>query len=221
MLRVASSKRGGAFLLNKQGFDLWADNYDQTVQLSEESNLYPFAGYKRVLNTIFNEVMQKSTSKVLDIGFGTGILTQKLYDHGHQVDGIDFSAKMIEIAQSKMPLANLIEYDFTNGLPDEVKEEKYDSIISTYALHHLTDAGKVEFITELLRLLKVGGKIFIGDIAFQTRVDLEKCKADSIDYWDSDEFYFVADEIFASLKGKCNCEFHSMSHCGGVFVISN
>ena len=80
-------------MLNKQGFDLWANEYDQTVQVSEESNLYPFAGYKEILNTIFNEVMQKEKSKVLDIGFGTGVLTNKLYENGHQVDGIDFSGR--------------------------------------------------------------------------------------------------------------------------------
>ena len=65
-------------MLNKQGFDLWANEYDRTVRVSEESNLYPFAGYKEILNTIFNEVMQKEKSKVLDIGFGTGVLTHKL-----------------------------------------------------------------------------------------------------------------------------------------------
>lgn len=80
-------------MLNKQGFNLWADHYDKTVQLSEESNVYPFAGYKEVLNSVFNEVMQKKHAKVLDIGFGTGILTNKIYENGHQVDGIDFSSK--------------------------------------------------------------------------------------------------------------------------------
>ncbi|KYC94324.1 hypothetical protein B4102_3675 [Heyndrickxia sporothermodurans] len=68
-------------MLSKQGFDLWANDYDQTVQLSEENNQYPFAGYKEILNTIFNEVMQKPSSHVLDIGFGTGVLTTKLYEH--------------------------------------------------------------------------------------------------------------------------------------------
>ena len=40
-------------LLNKEGFDLWADGYDQTVQHSEEKYQYPFAGYKAILNKIF------------------------------------------------------------------------------------------------------------------------------------------------------------------------
>ena len=47
-------------MLSNQGFNLWADNYDKTVQISEENNLYPFAGYKKILNVIFNEAMQKA-----------------------------------------------------------------------------------------------------------------------------------------------------------------
>lgn len=42
-------------MLGKHGFDLWANHYDQTVQISEDENRYPFAGYKQILNLIFNE----------------------------------------------------------------------------------------------------------------------------------------------------------------------
>lgn len=205
-------------MLSNQGFNLWADNYDQTVQLSEENNLYPFAGYKKILNVIFNEAMQKEGSEILDIGFGTGVLTSKLYANGHQIDGVDFSSKMISIAQSIMPSANLIEWDFSKGLPPEMLGKKYDSIISTYALHHLTDEEKITFINSLIPLLKKDGKIFIGDIAFETREKLNKCRQDSIEYWDYDEFYFVYDELNSSLENAC--EFYPISHCGGVFIIS-
>lgn len=88
-------------MLNKQGFNLWAENYDQTVKISEDNNAYPFAGYKEILNVIFNELMQKPFSHVLDIGFGTAVLTSKLYEHGQKIDGVNFSSKMISIAQEK------------------------------------------------------------------------------------------------------------------------
>lgn len=207
-------------MLSNKGFDLWANHYDQTVQVSEENDLYPFAGYKNILNAIFNEVMQKENSRVLDIGFGTGILTHRLYEHGHQIDGIDFSAKMIEIAQSKMSEANLVEWDFTNGLPEVIKAKTYDSIVSTYALHHLTDEEKVEFIRSLLDLLPEDGKIYIGDIAFQSREKLEICREANLDHWDDDEYYFVFDELQAALQSYCKCVFYPFSHCGGVIIIS-
>lgn len=208
-------------LLNQQGFNLWADGYDKTVQLSEESHQYPFAGYKAVLNMILNEVMSIPKSTILDIGFGTGVLTAKLYDNGHTINGLDFSSKMIDIAKEKMPDANLMEWDLSKGLPAELLRQKYDAIISTYALHHFTDEMKVHYITALLQQLTPAGKIFIGDIAFETRAQLEKCRQDSIDFWDDDEFYFVHEEISALLKGVCQLDFYPISHCGGVFVLSN
>ena len=36
-------------MLNQNGFNLWADNYDKSVGLSDEENTYPFAGYKRLV----------------------------------------------------------------------------------------------------------------------------------------------------------------------------
>lgn len=208
-------------MLNNTGFNLWADNYDQTVKVSEESNLYPFAGYKEILNTIFNTVMNKEKADVLDIGFGTGVLTNKLYENGHQIDGLDFSSEMISIAQAKMPEANLMEWDILNGLPAALQEKKYDFIVSTYTLHHLNDEEKITFIRELLSHLKTGGQLLIGDIAFGTREQLKACRAAHVEHWDEDEFYFVADELKAALGDVCKCDFHEISHCGGVMVLSH
>ncbi len=97
---------------------------------------------------------------VLDIGFGTGVLTHKLYENGHQVDGIDFSGEMIAIAQTKMPRANLIEWDISNGLPDEMLSMKYDAIVSTYALHHLTDEAKIDIYSTAFTFVKHWWKDF-------------------------------------------------------------
>lgn len=206
-------------MLNKQGFDLWAGQYDKTVQLSEENKQYPFAGYKEILNTIYNEISERENSEVLDIGFGTGILASQLYENGHPIDGIDFSSEMIAIAKAKMPEANLLEWDITEGLPNELAGRKYDAIVSTYALHHLSDEQKVDFLKNLRPLLKAEGKIYIGDIAFQTRADLEKCRKDSEGYWDESEHYFVYEEIKNSLENLFHCEFYPLSHCGGVIVL--
>lgn len=207
-------------MLNSKGFDLWANDYDKTVEVSEENHTYPFAGYKEILNRIFNEVMKKDQAKVLDIGFGTGILTEKIYGNGHTIDGLDFSAEMIAISKEKMPLANLMEWDITNGVPDFVQDKKYDFIISTYTLHHLPDQDKVEFIKNLLPLLSENGKILIGDIAYETREKLEISKKENQAYWDSDEFYFVYEEVHEALKNSAKCEFYPLSHCGGLLILA-
>ncbi|MDE7328069.1 MAG: class I SAM-dependent methyltransferase, partial [Lachnospiraceae bacterium] len=109
-------------MLDHTGFNLWANDYDKTVSLCEEDNEYPFAGYKSVLNTIYNRIRTGGGKCILDIGFGTGILSKRLYDEGVQIYGIDFSEEMIKLAKEKMPDATLLEYDFSKGLPGALKE---------------------------------------------------------------------------------------------------
>lgn len=203
-------------MLDNQGFDLWADGYDESVGLSDEENTYPFAGYKNVLNAIYKELLKSGAKTVLDIGFGTGTLTCRLYEKGIYIYGQDFSSQMIKIAQEKMPEAHLYAGDFTNGLCQDLLKNKYDAIIATYSLHHLTDEEKIPFIKSLLSLLNPGGQILIGDVAFESREDLEACKGKSLAYWDNEEYYFVYDELKASFPSM---SFEKYSFCAGVLTI--
>ncbi len=203
-------------MLNDKGFDLWADGYDKSVGVSDEQSTYPFAGYRQVLNTIYSAVLSAGRKTVLDVGFGTGNLTAKLYEQGCTIFGQDFSRRMIELAQRKMPDALLCCGDFAKGLVPALSQRRYDAIIATYSLHHLDDARKVAFLRELLPLLNEGGCIYIGDVAFSTRADLENCRASVGDDRDSDEIYFVYDELHAALPELC---FERMSPCAGVLTL--
>lgn len=202
-------------MLKSDGFNLWANAYDKSVNLSEEANEYPFAGYKDVLGTIYQIIKKGNGNKILDIGFGTGILSKKLYDDGCDIYGIDFSEKMIEIAKSKMPNAALIQYDFTKGLPDSIINETFDFIICTYAIHHLDHPQQVAFIQKLLQLLTKNGAVLIGDVAFQTQNELEKCKKESDNLWDQDEVYPIIDQFKADFP---NMEYQQISFCSGVLI---
>lgn len=201
-------------MLNNKGFDLWADGYDKSVGLSDEENTYPFAGYKNVLNTIFNEIMSVEYATVLDIGFGTGVLTNRLYQCGCEIYGQDFSQRMIELAGEKMPGAHLYQGDFSKGLVPELYQNTYDYIVGTYSIHHLTDDEKIVLFKSLFPLLKENGKILIGDVAFHTRTELEECKIASGDEWDDEEVYFVFEEMDKAFPEKV--EFQPISHCAGV-----
>ena len=136
--------------MNQQEFDIWAGSYDKSVGLSDEQNTYPFAGYRQVLNEIYRGVLSQPAKTVLDIGFGTGVLTAKLYQQGCRIFGQDFSQKMIEMAQKKMPQAQLYQGDFSHGLAEPLTQRTYDAIVATYSLHHLEDGQKVLFLQNLL-----------------------------------------------------------------------
>ena len=203
-------------MLDNKGFDVWAEEYDTSVKLSNEDNTYPFAGYNEIIYKIYKKVISKSNATVLDIGFGTGTLSQKLYQYGCDIYGQDFSLKMIELASNRMPNASLYQGDFTKGVVEQLKQRLYDFIIATYSIHHLKRDEKVKFLHELLSLLNKNGMILIGDVMFETQKELEKCREELLDKWDNDEFYCVVSDL---KKEFPNLQFERISFCSGIISL--
>ncbi len=199
-------------------FDQWAPSYDEDVQDSDENQQYPFAGYENVLNEIEHRIVTMKAKKILDIGIGSGTLAKRLADQGIEVVGVDGSKEMLALAREKLPDGVLYEYNIEEGLPEEVLDDNYDVIVSTYTLHHLNDAKKVKFIELLFGLLTAGGKILIGDIAFSSRELENACRIDFEPLWDEEEYYLISDELIESFP---QLKFEAKSFCAGVFEISN
>ena len=204
-------------MLDSKGFDLWADQYDGYVIASDEDNTYPFAGYRKVIETVFATIMQKENAVVLDLGFGTGTLTSALYRNGCTVFGQDYSERMIELASEKMPDAHLYKGDFAEGLAEPLKKQKYDYIIATYAMHHLTDEQKIDLLHTLFKYLNEDGKIIVGDIVFETREEMNACMEQAGDEWDDEEIYFVTDDF---RKAFPELHYEKISFCAGVITFS-
>ena len=205
-------------MLDSKGFDLWSDNYDTQVEISDEENVYPFAGYKKVLSTVYEKVRKQNPKNILDIGFGTGILAKKLYDDRYNIYGIDFSNEMLKKAKQKMPNAELLQFDFTDGLPKEFEQKQFDVILSTYAIHHIDDEAKKLYILKLLKSLNPKGILIFGDVAFETEKDMKAARKKDYEEWDDEEYYLIAERFnlwFPYLK----TDFIKISYCSGVCTI--
>ena len=203
-------------MFDSKEFDSWADNYDKDMELEAEKNSYPFAGYGEVHESITKTILQNKGATVLELGFGTGTMASELYSNGCEIYGQDYSARMTELAQARIPGAHLNQKDFGEGLAEPLLGRKYDFIVATYALHHLTDEQKISLIHDLLGLLKPGGRILIGDIAFENRNAMDACRQEYIDEWDDEEYYFAVDEF---VKEFPEMNFEKISFCGGVLSI--
>jgi len=116
-------------MLDSLGFDRWADQYDDAVRASDRADAYPFAGYGSVLDEICRRILTRPGASVLDLGFGTGTLTARLYAGGCEIFGQDHSRRMLEIASAKMPLAHLYQGDFSRELAEPLRQRKYDFIV--------------------------------------------------------------------------------------------
>ncbi|HQN68797.1 MAG TPA: class I SAM-dependent methyltransferase [Anaerolineaceae bacterium] len=199
-------------------FDRWSLEYDDDVIACDEANLYPFAGYRRTLESLLDAIKAKPGAKVLDLGFGTAKLTQKLYDAGYEISGLDFSPEMCRIAQEKMPKAQLICFDFAQGLPTAFKDARFDIIVSSYAFHHVPDSLKPARIVEWYDALNPGGMILIGDVAFLNEQSLELSRSDAGDEWDEDEDYMVFSFLQPEIA-HLSPKYEQISYCAGILTI--
>jgi trans-aconitate methyltransferase len=105
----------------------------------------------------------KAGEKVLDLGCGTGHLTEKIQQSGASVTGIDASPSMIAKANEAYPavefiVKNATEFDFS---------EKFDAVFSNATLHWITDAESV--INNVYKSLKPGGR-FVAELGGKNNV---------------------------------------------------
>lgn len=99
----------------------------------------------------------KSSDLVLDYGCGTGTIAIEYAGRVKEIHGIDFSGKMIEIAQRKAALSNIENVNFNKSIifDDRLKEESYDVVLAWGILHLVDDRPDV--LKRINELLKPGG----------------------------------------------------------------
>jgi putative AdoMet-dependent methyltransferase len=141
-------------------FDGWASSYDETVSGNDEEYRAVFQNYEAILQ----EVADRAGSSVLEFGVGTGNLTEKLLERGLDVIGIEPSEQMRVKAKEKFPALNISDGDF---LHFSINKQSVNTIVSTYAFHHLTDDEKDEAIRSYSQLLPVNGKIIFADTLYE------------------------------------------------------
>jgi putative AdoMet-dependent methyltransferase len=121
-------------------------------------------GYSSVLSWVASRV--RRDSRVLDLGAGTANLDVRLPPFRRLVC-VDVSARMLEIGRGKLsglPCVSFVVDDLLSFC--STTTDVFDHIVSTYAIHHLTDGEKSELLRCLPRLLERGGRAVFGDLMF-------------------------------------------------------
>jgi tRNA (cmo5U34)-methyltransferase len=100
------------------------------------------------------------TQRVLDLGTGDGRLLALVKLDKPEVEGValDFSDPMLERAKKRF--ANdtkvlVVKHDFSVPLPIELGY--FDAVVSSLAIHHLTDERKRQLYKEIFEILKPQG----------------------------------------------------------------
>lgn len=101
----------------------------------------------------------QASNRILDLGTGDGRLLTLLHTHCPNAEllGLDFSPTMIAAASARFDgdsRVNIREHDLDDTLPDDVR---FDVIVSSFAIHHCTDARKHSLYAEIYDRLTPGG----------------------------------------------------------------
>ena len=106
------------------------------------------------------EIIPKETKRILDLGTGNGRLVKLIKEKIPNLEAVvlDFSPYMInelnkELGHEKN--VKIINHDLSFSLPNNLK--KFDAIVSSFAIHHLTHKRKRDLYFEIFSLIKKGG----------------------------------------------------------------
>ena len=123
---------------------------------------------------------------VLDLGCGTGRHTAYLLEEGFQIYGCDSSEAALELAMAALPAVNFETCNMTS-LPYE--DGFFDAVICNHVIQHGTRAEIKVAISEIHRILRKGGILFLVAIStnhpkYLTGTEIEpntRINTDSVD----------------------------------------
>ena len=154
------------------------NTYNKIAQAYHQKRLNPAdSTWNDYLEKPAMEAMLKplvKDKKVLDLGCGTGILTNELVAWGAEAEGVDLSEEMIALAKENYP-----EIKFTTASSENLPypENSFDLAASSLVMHYLEDLQPT--LVEIARVLKPAGSfIFSMHHPFNESFDLNKAKID-------------------------------------------
>lgn len=105
---------------------------------------------------------------VVDLGSGTGLLALPAATRAATVIAVDYSQPMLDrlLERSRCHSDENIRCIRADLRDIPLPDSYADTIVSSYAFHHLDDAGKELALAEARRILRPGGKIVICDMMF-------------------------------------------------------
>lgn len=144
--------------------EIWENQYkggkwDYLKQLSQHSRYSLIIGYIQEL---------KKNAKILDVGCGEGILSQKICSSYYSYyKGIDFSKEAIEMAKEKK--SNKDSFEIVDAFKYQ-SSEKFDVIVFNEILYYFKDNKILDLVNKYEKFLTDKG-IFIVSMYFNERTN--------------------------------------------------
>ncbi len=110
-------------------------------------------------------------SHILEIGTGTGHFARTAARAGHRVMALDVSPVMLRYAEDRAKAEGLtgIEFRHAGFLTFTAVPATFDAAVSVAVLHHLPDLWKAVALSNIHRVLKLGGQFLLCDVVFGSK----------------------------------------------------
>ncbi|MGK9118307.1 class I SAM-dependent methyltransferase [Olivibacter jilunii] len=142
--------------MSKQNF--WDDYYKNGSYLLFWDYQLPS---QELVTFLATENMAKQ-SKCLDIGSGGGNDAIFMAQCGYEVTGLDISNTALEISAQRARKSNVkLNWVHDDILSAPFSGEYFDFISDRGCFHHISDEQRPAYATQILRILKPGGKLLL------------------------------------------------------------
>ncbi len=164
-------------------------------------------GFDEDVARVCATLAELAPARTLDVACGTGFLTRHLRG---ELTGLDRSARMLEVAASRLPGVSLVEGD---ALALPFADDLFDRVVSGHFYGHLDDEQRARFLREVRR---VAPELVLVDASRErSHTDEEWSKRVLRDgsSWQVYKRWFTADGLLDELGGG------DVLHAGPWFVV--
>jgi SAM-dependent methyltransferase len=95
---------------------------------------------------------------ILDVGCGVGLMSRYVGEHFGELHGVDIAPGVVERAAENFPRGKFQLYD---GKSIPFDEQSFDVAFTVCVLHHVPPEQWTSLVTEMARVLKPGGLLYI------------------------------------------------------------
>ncbi|WP_276358912.1 class I SAM-dependent methyltransferase [Daejeonella sp. H1SJ63] len=139
--------------------------------------------YHEMLFNMFRYIPEDfKPGRILDLGCGTGNLTQQIQDHfpDAEIHALDLSEDILDECRKRFPNAKNIRYIKADFRQMNLQPNSYDLVMSSIAIHHIEDPFKIHLYQDVYKALSKNGLFIFAD---QTRGITDEIYKKNIACW--------------------------------------
>jgi ubiquinone/menaquinone biosynthesis C-methylase UbiE len=134
-------------------------SFDKIAFFYDFVETYILKDYQGSVELITNILPQEERSLIIDIGGGTGFFSELFSNDDVKAIVVDLSRNMLKKVNKNFPV-------LADAASLGIKNEQFDLAIIINVLHHVPPKSQKKILSEVYRILKKGGQVFIIEVIF-------------------------------------------------------